>query len=66
MATIRDVATTAGVSRGTVSRYFNHPHLVSNGACVKIENAIHDLGYVLNDEAHQLGLKRRPPVAPER
>lgn len=58
MATIRDVATTAGVSRGTVSRYFNHPHLVSKAASSRIEIAIHDLGYVLNDEAHQLGLKR--------
>ncbi|WP_243076699.1 LacI family DNA-binding transcriptional regulator [Microbacterium sp. SS28] len=57
-ATIRDVATAAGVSRGTVSRYFNHPHLVSKDAFDLIERAIEDLGFVRNAEAQRLGLKR--------
>ena len=63
--TIRDVAVVAGVSRGTVSRYFNQPHLVSKSAFERIGKAIDELGFVRNEQAQKLGLKRRQQHAGE-
>lgn len=58
MVTIRDVALRAGVSRGTVSRYFNHPELVSKRAFAEIESAIQELSYVVDENARRLAFRR--------
>lgn len=51
---IRDVASCAGVSVGTVSNVFNHPTRVSSATAVRVQQAILSLGYVRNDVARQL------------
>lgn len=53
--TIADVAGTAGVSKATVSRYFNHrERLLSPGTATRIEAAIAALGYAPNPMARAL------------
>ncbi|HMF59027.1 MAG TPA: LacI family DNA-binding transcriptional regulator [Vicinamibacterales bacterium] len=54
MVSIRDVADSAGVAVGTVSKYLNTPQQVSAGKTKLIRKAIRDLGYVRNDAARQL------------
>ncbi|ROS61239.1 LacI family transcriptional regulator [Frigoribacterium sp. PhB160] len=51
---IRDVATTAGVSVGTVSNVLNHPDKVSPATVDRVHAAIDELGFVRNDAARQL------------
>lgn len=51
---IRDVATLAGVSVGTVSNVLNRPDTVSAASAQRVQNAIEELGYVRNDAARQL------------
>jgi len=51
---IRDVATTAGVSVGTVSNVLNHPAKVSPATVDRVHAAIDQLGFVRNDAARQL------------
>jgi len=51
---IRDVATLAGVSVGTVSNVLNRPDAVSAGSIERVNRAIEELGYVRNDAARQL------------
>lgn len=51
---IRDVATTAGVSVGTVSNVLNRPDKVSPGTVDRVHEAIERLGFVRNDAARQL------------
>ena len=51
---IRDVATTAGVSVGTVSNVLNHPDKVSPATVERVHAAIDELGFVRNDAARQL------------
>ena len=51
---VRDVATRAGVSVGTVSNVLNRPDKVSPGTVDKVRAAIEELGFVRNDAARQL------------
>lgn len=51
---IKDVATRAGVSVGTVSNVLNHPDAVSPARRQAVETAIRELGYVPNHAARQL------------
>jgi LacI family transcriptional regulator len=51
---IRDVATTAGVSVGTVSNVLNRPDKVSPATVERVHAAIDELGFVRNDAARQL------------
>jgi LacI family transcriptional regulator len=53
-ASVRDVATTAGVSVGTVSNVLNNPSKVAKKTVDKVQNAIDQLGFVRNDAARQL------------
>ncbi|MBL8581234.1 MAG: LacI family DNA-binding transcriptional regulator [Rhizobiaceae bacterium] len=45
MPTLADVGRLAGVSRGTVSNVFNHPHLVRADVRERVEAAAKELGY---------------------
>ncbi|HEY8719548.1 LacI family DNA-binding transcriptional regulator [Pengzhenrongella sp.] len=51
---VRDVASLAGVSVGTVSNVLNRPDKVSAESVARVQAAIVDLGYVRNDAARQL------------
>jgi LacI family transcriptional regulator len=51
---LSDVATLAGVSRGTVSNVLNHPELVVTKTLERVRTAIAELGYVRNDAARAL------------
>ncbi|MET0302576.1 MAG: LacI family DNA-binding transcriptional regulator, partial [Microbacteriaceae bacterium] len=51
---VRDVATLAGVSVGTVSNVLNRPDRVSEAIVARVQAAIQELGYVRNDAARQL------------
>ncbi|MFY1633031.1 LacI family DNA-binding transcriptional regulator [Solwaraspora sp. WMMB335] len=51
---IRDVASRAGVSVGTVSNVLNRPDIVAAGTRSKVLAAINELGFVPNDAARQL------------
>lgn len=53
-ASIKDVASHAGVSVGTVSNVMNHPGRVSAATVKKVHQSIHALGFVRNDAARQL------------
>jgi LacI family transcriptional regulator len=54
VTSIRDVADSAGVAVGTVSKYLNTPNRVSPEKTKLIRKAIRDLGYVRNEAARQL------------
>lgn len=60
-ATVHDVARTAGVSRGTVSRALNGGY-VSEAARTAIESAIRTVGYVPNTAARNLVMQRSRAV----
>lgn len=51
---IKDVATRAGVSVGTVSNVLNHPERVSESMVERVRRAIEATGYVRNESARQL------------
>lgn len=51
---MKDVATLAGVSLGTVSNVVNSPDLVSPSTRERVETAITKLGWVPNESARQL------------
>lgn len=51
---IREVASRAGVSVGTVSNVLNRPDLVSAATKDRVNTAIEDLGFVRNESARQL------------
>ncbi len=53
-ATMKDVATRAGVSLGTVSNVLNHPGLVAPKTANRVRAAIVDLGFIPNAPARQL------------
>jgi LacI family transcriptional regulator len=53
-SSIRDVATKAGVSVGTVSNVLNRPELVAPATRARVEEAIATLGFVRNESARQL------------
>src|SRR5215831_5619631 len=61
--TIEDVATEAGVSRGTVSRVLNGGHYVSPGTLDAVNRAIRKTGYVVNHHARSLVTQRSESVA---
>ncbi len=51
---LKDVATLAGVSVGTVSNVLNHPAKVTADTAARVNAAIAELGWVRNDAARQL------------
>jgi LacI family transcriptional regulator len=51
---IKDVASVAGVSVGTVSNVLNKPHLVSEATRERVHGVIEHLGFVRNESARQL------------
>lgn len=51
---VRDVATLAGVSVGTVSNVLNHPELVAPATRDKVHAAVEKLGFVRNESARHL------------
>ncbi|TVZ02989.1 LacI family transcriptional regulator [Trebonia kvetii] len=61
--TIEDVATEAGVSRGTVSRVLNGGHYVSPVTLDTVNRAIKKTGYVVNQHARSLVTQRSESVA---
>jgi DNA-binding LacI/PurR family transcriptional regulator len=61
--TIEDVATEAGVSRGTVSRVLNGGHYVSPVTLDTVNRAIKKTGYVVNHHARSLVTQRSESVA---
>ena len=61
--TIRDVASVAGVSRGTVSRVLNGGDRVSPEAQAAVAKAIQETGYTANHAARTLALGRSNTVA---
>lgn len=63
MASIKDVASRAGVGVGTVSRFLNGTGYVSEEAGEKITRAISDLNYTPNELARNLFKKRTGIVA---
>lgn len=71
MTTIRDIATAAGVSIGTISNYLNDPALVAEETRQKIAQKIKDLDYhpraaarsLKSHQTHRIGLV--PLISPE-
>ncbi|POH57062.1 LacI family DNA-binding transcriptional regulator [Arthrobacter glacialis] len=61
-STILDVATVAGISRGTVSRVLNGEPYVSDEARVAVNKAIKEVGYVPNMAARNLVRQRSQAV----
>ena len=51
---IKDVATRAGVSVGTVSNVLNHPGIVTDKTRQRVNDSIRDLKFVRNESARQL------------
>jgi LacI family gluconate utilization system Gnt-I transcriptional repressor len=62
-ATLHDIATAAGVTRITVSRYLREPHLVALETGARIREAIVQTGYVPNLQAGQLASGQSRMVA---
>jgi DNA-binding LacI/PurR family transcriptional regulator len=63
MSVIKDVAKMAGVSIGTVSRYFNHPRTVKVDTAARIADAIEKLNYKPNMLARSMRTKRSKQIA---
>src|SRR3954453_9569011 len=61
--TIRDVASVAGVSHGTVSRVLTGGHWVSPEALAAVNAAIKQTGYRVNTHARSLATSRSNSVA---
>lgn len=53
-ASVKDVATAAGVSLGTVSNVLNRPDRVSAATRSRVEQAMADLGFMRNESARSL------------
>lgn len=60
---VKDVASAAGVSLGTVSNVLNRPDRVSAGTRSRVEQAMADLGFVRNESARQLRAGRSRVLA---
>lgn len=56
--TINDVAAKAGVSKKTVSRVINQSPLLAEATREKVQQAIRNLGFVPNQQARALALRR--------
>ncbi len=61
-ARLSDVATRAGVSKGTVSHVLNHPDRVAPATREKVEKAISELGFVPHGNARSLAVGSAPFV----
>jgi len=61
--TLDDVATLAGVSSATVSRYLNSPGVVAKATAERIAKAIKDIGYIPNLLAGGLASSRSKQVS---
>ena len=61
--TMEDVATVAGVSRGTVSRVLNGAVHVSPESLAAVQAAMRETGYVVNQSARSLVTRRSGAVA---
>lgn len=61
--TIAEIAQLAGVSKKTVSRFFNHADLLSPDTRARIEAVIAETGFVPNAQARALALQRNFLVA---
>ena len=61
--TLDDVATAAGVSTATVSRFFNSPEIVAPATAERIRAAVERLGYIPNMLAGGLASNRSRLVA---
>jgi len=59
---MKDVATLAGVSVGTVSNVLNRPEAVSEATRRKVEDAINKLGWIRNEAARSLRAGRSHSV----
>jgi LacI family repressor for deo operon, udp, cdd, tsx, nupC, and nupG len=55
--TIQDVARHAGVSAATVSRVLSAPERVSEAARARVEDAVHETGYTINQAARSLRMR---------
>ncbi|NLG22902.1 MAG: LacI family transcriptional regulator [Actinomycetales bacterium] len=53
-ASVKDVASRAGVSVGTVSNVLNRPDRVSEATRQRVEQAMAELGFIRNESARQL------------
>lgn len=62
-ASIKEVASRAGVSLGTVSNVLNRPEMVAPPTRQRVLDAIAELGYVRNDSARQLRAGRSRVIA---
>ena len=62
MATIKDVARLAGVSIATVSNYLNNTKQVSRESAQKIQNAVDELHYTLNQNARSLKSRQNTDI----
>jgi LacI family transcriptional regulator len=62
VATIGDVATRAGVARGTVSNYFNHPDKLAESTRERIRSAVEALSFVRNSQARVLASGRSATI----
>ena len=62
MATIKDVARLAGVSIATVSNYLNNTKQVSKESAQKIQNAVDELHYTLNQNARNLKSRQNTDI----
>ncbi len=62
-ATMKDVAQKAGVSLVTVSRTLRSPNLVNDQTKLRVNNAISELGYILDMAAGSLASRRSGLIA---
>ena len=62
MATIKDVARLAGVSIATVSNYLNNTKQVSKESAQKIQDAVDELHYTLNQNARNLKSRQNTDI----
>ncbi|WP_067431720.1 LacI family DNA-binding transcriptional regulator [Nocardioides jensenii] len=60
---VKDIATAAGVSLGTVSNVLNHPDRVSPRTRARVEKVMGELGFVPNESARQLRAGRSRTLA---
>lgn len=62
-ASVKDVASRAGVSLGTVSNVLNRPERVSDATRRRVEAAMAELGFIRNESARQLRAGRSRSLA---